>query len=85
VKPKKKPALKAVATRLSVEVSFLQECFEHGAVPAEHLPELSAAELARLRRLQRLCESLDVDVYAGSIIVALLEELEELRRLTGRA
>lgn len=37
------------------------------------------SQLARLRRLRRICRSLDIDVYAGSIIVDLLERMDELQ------
>ena len=32
------------------------------------------------RHLQRLCRGLDLDVFAGAIIVELLEQMEALRR-----
>jgi len=76
--------LRVLAEHVSIEVEFLRECVEHGALPAAELTEdpgtLSPAALARLRRLRRLCRDLDLDVFAGSIIVELLEQLEALRR-----
>jgi hypothetical protein len=70
-----------LAERLEIDVAFLQECVQHGAVRAEELPEDAAVpplSSARLRRLQRLCRGLEVDVYAGAIIVELLERLDAL-------
>jgi hypothetical protein len=77
-------SLEELAADLEIEISFLRLCVQEGAVRVEELtqepPALSAAALARLRRLERLCLSLDVDVFAGAIIVDLLERIEEMRR-----
>jgi hypothetical protein len=81
VKRRKEPELRLVAARLELDVEFLQECVRHGAVPAEDLRrDIPPARSARVRRLQRICRGLDLDVYAGSIIVELLEQLDALRR-----
>ena len=84
--PDRDARLEELAANFELELSFLQLCVQEGAVRVEELtqepPALSAAALARLRRLERLCLSLDVDVYAGSIIVDLLERLEDMRRGT---
>jgi hypothetical protein len=70
--------LHALAEHLGVDVEFLRECVRHGViVPTE--TARSAAQLARLRRLQRLCHGLELDVFAGAIIVELLERLDELQ------
>ncbi|MFI5361064.1 MAG: hypothetical protein ACHQ49_03755 [Elusimicrobiota bacterium] len=42
-------------------------------------------DAVRVRRLQRLSFSLDLDAFAASIIVDLLEELDEARRELDRA
>jgi MerR HTH family regulatory protein len=86
---KRSKRLEAVAADYSIEIEFLELAVHEGAVREEELTEEAhaAAALARLRRLQRLCASLDLDVYAGSIIVDLLERLEsaqaELERRRG--
>lgn len=67
--------LKSISAVTRIEVSFIEECVEHGV-----LAQFSAPELARVRRLRRLCRDLDVDVFAGSIIVELLERTESLRQ-----
>ena len=76
--------LEVLAADFAIEYEFLQRCVREGAVREEELTDTpavrSAAALARLRRLERLCLSLDVDVYAGSIIVDLLERLEDGQR-----
>lgn len=73
--------LKALAEEFSIELEFLELAVEEGAVTEEELArEDRAAERERLRRLQRLCRTLDLDAYAGAIIVDLLERLEESRR-----
>jgi len=83
MKPKKE-RLKALASRMEIELEFLDECLRQGALSleedAEEAGEMSPASLARLRRLERLCHSLGVDAYAGSIIVDLLERMEEMQR-----
>jgi len=44
--------------------------------------EVTGAELdvLRLRRVQRISLALDLDAFAGGIIVDLLEEIERMRR-----
>jgi HPt (histidine-containing phosphotransfer) domain-containing protein len=70
--------LEALAADFEIEIEFLELAVHEGAVREDELTREahSAAALARLRRLQRLCASLELDVYAGSIIVDLLERLE---------
>lgn len=83
---KRAPALKpratsvrALSAHLRIDVEFLEQVAAHG----EPLPDpraASPAELARLRRLQRLCRALDLDVFAGALVVELLERAESLSR-----
>ncbi len=84
----KKDSVKALASYTEIDVVFLHECLEHGALGPDELPDdplaISPAQLARLRRLERLCASLQIDAYAGSIIVDLLEELGRVRAEMGR-
>ena len=75
--------LETPALRLELEREFLVLCVSHGVVRADELGDLDVvppARRAKLRRLQRLCRSLDVDVFAGAIIVDLLERLDEMER-----
>jgi len=73
-----------LATLMEIESEFLEECVRCGAVrleaDPESSPEFTPSQLARLRRLQRLCRSLDIDVFAGCIIVDLIERMDELQR-----
>ncbi|MFI5345727.1 MAG: chaperone modulator CbpM [Elusimicrobiota bacterium] len=73
-----------LAEHLGVEPEFLQECVRQGVLIVEELKgdprALSAARLARLQRLRRLCDALELDVFAGSLIVDLLEQMDDLRR-----
>ena len=73
--------LEALAADVDIEFDFLLLCVREGAVREEELAQEppTPAALARLRRLQRLCRGLDVDVFAGSIIVDLLERLDARR------
>jgi HPt (histidine-containing phosphotransfer) domain-containing protein len=78
---KRDAKLEALAADFEIEIEFLELAVEEGAVREDELTHeaRSAAALARLRRLQRLCASLDLDIYAGSIIVDLLERLERMQ------
>jgi len=73
-----------LAAVLEIESDFLEECARYGAIRLEDLPEgateVTASEQARLRRLRRICSDLEIDICAGSIIVDLLERMEELQR-----
>ena len=75
--------LQMLARVMEIESAFLEQCVRHGAVRLEDLPEDRAefppSELARLRRLQRICHSLDIDVFAGCIIVDLLDRMDKLQ------
>ena len=79
----KKSPVELLAAHMGLQAEFLRECLRDGALAPEELAddplEVPASRLARLRRLQRLCRSLDVDAFAGVIIVDLLEQLDELR------
>jgi len=81
-KPKKKTRIPAELGE--IEFDFLEQCVRLGAVEwrgfPDKPPELPPSALARLRRLQRICRSLELDVFAGSIIVDLLERMEEMQR-----
>jgi hypothetical protein len=78
----KRERLETLAADFELEIEFLELAVDEGAVREEELTQEThgAAALARLRRLQRLCASLDLDVYAGSIIVDLLERLESAQQ-----
>lgn len=84
--------LRILAVTLDIEIEFLQQCVQCGAVLPEELPEdragLAPSQSFRLRRLQRICRVLDIDVFAGCVIVDLLDrmdgmenEMERLRAL----
>ena len=84
--------LRMLAAIMEIEPEFLEECIRYGAIRLEELPEdraeFTPSQLAKLRRLQRICRDLDIDVFAGCIIVDLLDrmdglqhELEQLRAM----
>ncbi|MBI5211365.1 MAG: hypothetical protein HY927_15430 [Elusimicrobia bacterium] len=72
-----------LATLMEVESGFLEECVRYGAVrldePPESGPAIAPSQAARLRRLQRLCRGLEIDAFAGCIIVDLLDRMDELQ------
>ena len=70
--------LESLAGELHLKVEFVRLCVLHGVVSVEELRMAPAAHRARMRRLQRLCRDLEVDVFAGSIIVGLLDRLDDL-------
>lgn len=75
--------LRRLAAVVEIESGFLEQCVLCGALLIEELPEeapeFPAPKAARLRRLQRICRVLDIEVYAGSIIVDLLADVETLQ------
>ncbi len=89
MRPDPKDRLRILAAILEVESAFIEQCVLCGAVRLEDLPEereeFAPSQLARLRRLQRICRGLDIDVFAGCIIVDLLDRVDgmehELQRL----
>ena len=83
MRPKPKKRIKALAALMEIEVDFLEQCVEHEAIDLENLPEgpaeFSPSLLAKLRRLQRICGSLGLDVFAGCIVVDLIEQMEDMQ------
>ena len=75
--------LQMLAAIMELESTFLVQCVRCGAIRLEDLSEdraeFSSSQLARLRRLQRICRSLDIDVLAGCIIVDLLDRMDKLQ------
>lgn len=71
---------------LGFEESFLRDCLLCGAIEKElELERLAAmraerSDLARLKKLKRICDALDIDPLAGDLILTLLEQLDEAER-----
>lgn len=76
--------LAELARRLGTETSFLAQCLEAGALELDDISAMARATTspgrARLLRLQRLCRGLEMEPFAASIILDLLERLDELER-----
>jgi hypothetical protein len=76
--------IKALSDLLELESGFLESCLRWEDQRWEELlagsAEVPPALSARLRRIHRLCRDLDLDAYAGSIVVDLIERVEALRR-----
>jgi len=72
--------LKALAAVMDVDEEFLEQCFQSDALRLEEGLESDPALLARIRRLQRICRGMEMDAFAGSIIVDLLERVEQMER-----
>lgn len=79
-----KEQLTALAGILELEADFLEACLGCGALAGEDLlaapDRLPPALPARLRRIHRLCRGLDLDVFAGSIVVDLMDRMDEMER-----
>lgn len=76
--------LESLAEITRIEVAFIEECLDCGAVQLKEIEqgrmEISPSHLAKLRRLQRICRDLEVDILAGSIIVDLVDRVNEMER-----
>ena len=76
--------LKALSELLELEPDFLEACLRWEDEGWEELlagsDEVPPALSSRLRRIRRLCGGLDLDVFAGSIIVELIERVEAMQR-----
>lgn len=88
MRPKSKKIMKVPSKVVGIDIEFLEQCLRLGTVEWSGFPdkpaELPPSVLARLRRLQRICNGLELDVFSGSIIVDLLERLEETQRALDR-
>lgn len=75
--------LEALAVHLEIEAQFLQQCLRCEAIGLDDLrqegADLPHAHVSRLRRIQRICHDLDIDVFAGCIIVELVDRIDELQ------
>ena len=84
MKPRSKKQINALAERLQIQTDLLEECIEAGAVivesPLKGSAEFPPSISARLRRIQRICTSLDMDIFAGGVVVDLLERMDEMQR-----
>lgn len=84
MKPKSKRRAKTPAELAGFGFEFLEQCVRLRVVEWKGFPdkpaEIPPSALARLRRLQRICGGLDIEVFAGSVIVDLLERVDEMRR-----
>jgi hypothetical protein len=84
MKPVPAEKLKALAEILEVESDFIEDCLRWEDEGWNDLLAGSAdvppALPSRLRRIHRLCRDLDLDVFAGSLIVDLVERVEALQR-----
>ena len=84
MRPASAEKLKALSEFLELESDFLEACLRWEDEGWEELlagsAEVPPALPARLRRIRRLCGGLDLDVFAGSLIVDLIERLEAMQR-----
>lgn len=83
MKPRREQ-VESLAEITRIEVAFIEECLECGAVELKGIDqgsmEITPSQLAKLRRLQRICRDLEVDILAGSIIVDLVDRVDEMER-----
>lgn len=76
--------LRLLAATVEIDSAFLEECLRQGALSPEDLSEgraeFTPAQLARLRRIHRICRHLDIEAFAGCIIVDLVDRMDGLQR-----
>jgi len=76
--------LEMLSAVLRMEPTFLQQCVQYEVICLDDIRqervELPPAQVDRLKRLQRICRSMDIDVFAGCIIVDLVDRVDELQR-----
>jgi len=73
----------ALARKLDITVEFLSDCVEYSAVrlvEIEDRVDLQEDSMLRLRRLQRVCNTFDVDACIGSMLLDMADRIAELER-----
>ena len=77
-----KRQVKSLAAFYEGELEFLEQCVELDVLRLEDASSAAvrptAKQLAKFRRLQRVCASLELDAVAGAIIVDLLERIQSM-------
>lgn len=75
-----------LADRCGVAVTFIHVLVQHGVIPVQHRePPLFHHEVTlRINKVVRLQRDLDVNVPGASVILELLERIEQLERSTSR-
>ena len=75
------PKIQNLCRALSIDASFFMECVRESAVEIEEVEgrvNLRNASALRLRRLQRLCGALDVELPVALLLLELTRRVDEL-------
>ncbi len=79
--PKQEIAL--LCQSLGVESSFLTQCLQESIVEIEEIDDqidLGNGTVLQLRRLQRICETFNVDLSVALLLLELTNRITELER-----
>ena len=75
------PEIQKLCRVLHIDAGFFVECVRESAVEIEEIDgrvNLGNASALRLRRLERLCDALDVDVPVALLLLELTRRVDEL-------
>ena len=75
------PEIQRLCRVLHIDAEFFFECVRESAVEIEEIDgrvHLGNASALRLRRLERLCDALDVDVPVALLLLELTRRVDEL-------
>jgi hypothetical protein len=75
------PEIQKLCRVLHIDAGFFVECVRESAVEIEEVEgrvKLGNASALRLRRLERLCEALDVELPVAMLLLELTRRVDEL-------
>lgn len=75
------PKIQRLCQVMQIDVNFFVECVRESVVELEEIDDcvhLSNASALRLRRLERLCGALNVDLPVALLLLELTRRVEEL-------
>ena len=79
-------AIKHLCERLGVESVFFTQCLQESVIEIheseERLDLMVNGTALRLRRLERICHTFNVDVTVGVLLLALTQRVSELEKKT---
>jgi len=76
-------ALRQLSRRLDIEALFLKECMQAAVVEIQEIDgtlDLAEGTTLRLRRLQRICHTFNVDLHVALLLAQLSQRAADLER-----